>query len=376
LAGLYIHIPFCKQKCHYCDFHFSVSLRNKSEILAALKKEIALRKDELDETIETIYFGGGTPSLLACNELSEIFDSIHDNYNIASDAEITLEANPDDLSKSFLADLKKLGFNRLSIGIQSFFDTDLQFMNRAHTAAEALSGIKEAQNIGIRNISIDLIYGIPDLSVEKWQKNLDIFLDLNIPHLSSYALTVEPKTALAHFIRSKKIAPLDDDLAKTHFDLLVDFMKNHNYLQYEVSNFAKEGFVSKHNSSYWQGKSYLGYGPSAHSYHKLSRSWNVANNAKYMRSLKANKLPSEVEELSEAMRFNEYLMTGLRTIWGIDLERVRQEFGEEYYDYLQRRSRKYIQSKQLHINSNERLITSPEYFFLIDGIISDLFWIN
>lgn len=376
MAGLYIHIPFCKQKCYYCDFHFSVSLRNKSELVAALKKEITLRKDELNETVETIYFGGGTPSLLSSLELSKIFDSVRTNYTIASDAEITLEANPDDLSKPFLADLKKLGFNRLSIGVQSFFDADLQFMNRAHTATEALSGIKEAQNIGISNISIDLIYGIPGLTINRWQQNLDLFLDLNLPHLSSYSLTVEPKTALAHFIRSKKILPLDEDLSKAHFDLLMDFMKAHNYLQYEVSNFAKEAFLSKHNTAYWQGKSYIGIGPSAHSYNQHTRSWNVANNARYIRALKKNSLPTEIETIDESMRFNEYLLTGLRTIWGIDLDKVKREFGIKYYDYLLLRSQKYIQNQHIQITSDSLLKVIPKSFFLIDGIIADLFWID
>jgi len=376
LAGIYIHIPFCKQKCHYCDFHFAVSQRNKSELLAALNKEIILRKGEFDEPIETIYFGGGTPSVLSAKELSEIFNSIHANFSVTDDAEITLEANPDDLSKTFLFNLKKLGFNRLSIGVQSFFDEDLEFMNRAHSSKEALEGIKLAQDIGIKNISIDLIYGIPGLSIEKWQKNVEIFLELDIPHLSSYALTVEPKTALAHFIKSEKIAALDDDLAKAHFDLLTDIMKKHNYQHYEVSNFAKNSLLSKHNTSYWQGKSYLGIGPSAHSYHQHTRSWNIANNTRYIKELKENRLPSELEILTDSMRFNEYVMTGLRTIWGIDLEKIKLDFGLKYYDYIIKRSQKHIQSKHLEMKTNRQLIVIPESFFLIDGIIADLFWVD
>ncbi len=376
LAGLYIHIPFCKQKCHYCDFHFAVSLRNKRALLDALKKEIILRKGELDETLTTVYFGGGTPSVLTASELSDIFQIIHANYPISKTAEITLEANPDDLSESFLQELKVLGVNRLSIGVQSFFDEDLQFMNRVHTAKEALFTIRAAQNTDIKNISIDLIYGIPGLSLEKWQENLEKFKELNIPHLSSYALTVEPKTALAHFIATKKIAPLDDDLAKHHFDKLIRFMSENSFQHYEVSNFAKEDFLSKHNTSYWQGKSYIGIGPSAHSYQKKNRSWNVANNTKYIRVLKSNKLPSEIENLSDSMRFNEYLMTGLRTIWGVDLNKIRQEFGLEFHDYLLKTSQKHVQNRHLQISSDAKLTVNPKSLFLIDGIIADLFWVD
>ncbi len=374
MAGLYIHIPFCKQKCHYCDFHFSVSLRNKSALLEALKKEIVLRKNELDETIETIYFGGGTPSLLTVDELGDIFNTINVNYNIVKEAEITLEANPDDLSKAFLTNLKKVGFNRLSIGVQSFFDGDLQFMNRAHTSKEAFDTIKQAQDVGFKNISLDLIYGIPGLSLDKWQQNLETFLSLDIPHLSSYALTVEPKTALAHFIKSKKIEPLDEDLAKAHFDILKEFMKANNFEHYEVSNFAKKDFLSKHNTAYWKGKSYLGIGPSAHSFHTNSRSWNISNNSKYIKAIHENTLPNEVENLSISMRFNEYLLTGLRTSWGIDLKKVKKNFGLQYYDYLMKGCQKHIKNGHLQLAVTELLKVNPESFFLIDGIIADLFW--
>jgi len=376
LAGLYIHIPFCKQKCHYCDFHFSVSLRNKDSLLAAIKKELVLRKDELDEPIETIYFGGGTPSLLSYNELSELFVSIHTNYTISEHAEITLEANPDDLSKTFLQDVKQIGINRLSIGVQSFFDADLKFMNRAHTSKEAISSIKIAQDVGFENITIDLIYGIPGLTHEKWHKNLETFLSLNIPHLSSYALTVEPNTALAYFIKSKKIKALDDNLAKEHFDILTNFMKSHNYQHYEVSNFAKEGFLSRHNTAYWQGKSYLGIGPSAHSYNQNTRSWNIANNARYIDTINTNTYLSEVENLTTTMHYNEYLLTGLRTMWGVDLAKIKQEFGIKYYDYLLKRSQTHIKNKHLQITSDTKLVVFPKSFFLIDGIIADLFWVE
>lgn len=376
MAGLYIHIPFCKQKCHYCDFHFSVSLRSKDVLLAAINKEILLRKDELNEPIESIYFGGGTPSLLSKLELSEVLKSIYANYKVAAIAEITLEANPDDLSQTFLQDLYDLGFNRLSIGVQSFFDADLQFMNRAHTAKEANSSIKMAQKVGFKNITIDLIYGIPGLTEKKWQQNLDTFLSLDIPHLSSYALTVEPKTALAHFIKSKKIAPLDDNLAKAHFEKLKEFMKKHHFMHYEVSNFAKDGWLSKHNTAYWLSKSYLGIGPSAHSFNQNTRSWNVANNARYISALNENKLPNEVENLTTSMRYNEYIMTGLRTIWGVDLNEVKQEFGIKFYDYLLQSSQKHLKNQHLQITPTNCLVVLPQSFFLIDGIIADLFWVD
>lgn len=376
MAGLYIHIPFCKQKCHYCDFHFSVSLRKKASLLAAIKKEILLRKDELNEPIESIYFGGGTPSLLSSSELSEILETIYDNYNVNETVEVSLEANPDDLSEVFLQELYVLGFNRLSIGIQSFFDADLQFMNRAHTAKEAISCLELAKIAGFKNISIDLIYGIPGLTEKKWQQNLNTFLCLDIPHLSSYALTVEPKTALAHFIKSKKIAALDDNLAKAHFDTLTAFMQKHNYSHYELSNFAKDGFLSKHNTAYWQGKSYVGIGPSAHSFNQKTRSWNVANNARYISALNNNKLPNEVENLTTSMRYNEYIMTGLRTIWGIDLDRIEQEYGVAFYDYLIHSSQKHLKNQHLQITLKNCLVVLPDSFFLIDGIIADLFWVD
>lgn len=376
MAGLYLHIPFCKQKCNYCDFHFSISLRNKEALIHAIKKELILRKNEVNEPIQTIYLGGGTPSILTITELKGIFESINANYSIAENAEISLEANPDDLSESYLKGLKKLGINRLSIGVQSFFNADLKFMNRAHTSQEAIRAIKDAQDSGIENITIDLIYGIPGLSLANWQRNLDTFLTLNIPHLSSYALTVEPKTVLAHQINSKKIKPLDDELAKAHFDILLRYMKEYDYLHYELSNFAKEGFLSQHNTSYWQGKSYLGIGPSAHSYNQKTRSWNVANNARYIKSLKEGIVPNKVEYLTATMRYNEYIMTGLRTMWGIDLDTIKKDFGEKYSSYFTKNAQKYLQKGTLQFVEKNRLVLRSEKFFLVDGVIADLFWVE
>ncbi|MEN8193140.1 MAG: radical SAM family heme chaperone HemW [Bacteroidota bacterium] len=376
MSGLYIHIPFCKQKCNYCDFHFSVSLRSKEALLEAIKKELVLRKDELKEPIQTIYFGGGTPSLLNISELQDLFKVIHKNYIIDENAEITLEANPDDLSSSYLNVIKKIGVNRLSVGVQSFFDEDLLFMNRSHTSEQSIRAIKEAQSIGFKNITIDLIYGIPGLTPEKWQKNLTIFLELKIPHLSSYALTVEPKTALAHQIKTKKIKALDEKQAKVHFDYLVKFMKQHNYLHYELSNFAKKGFLSKHNTSYWQGKPYLGIGPSAHSYNTSERSWNIANNARYIKSLNKGSLPYQIEELTPSMRYNEYIMTGLRTMWGIDMDKIKHDFDEKYYSYFNKAIQTHLSKNTLQLIENSRVVVAPESLFLVDGIIADLFWVG
>ncbi len=383
MAGIYIHIPYCKQKCHYCDFHFSVSLRTKDDLIRALKKELILRKDEIDEAVETIYFGGGTPSLLVDYEIKELLDLINNNYDVIKDAEITLEANPDDLTQDYLEKLTKTPVNRLSIGVQSFFDEDLRFMNRAHTAEEAINSIKYAQSVGFENITIDLIYGTPGLSITKWKQNLATFLELNIPHLSSYALTVEDRTALDYFIKTKKIPPLNDALSKQHFEILISTLEDANYWQYELSNFAKDSFLSKHNSAYWQNKKYLGFGPSAHSYNTVSRSWNVANNSKYIKLLQNNILPGSSESLTLADRYNEYIMTGLRTMWGVSFDRIRSDFGIKYLDYFKNSIEHLVTNNQLRIvdfsinlGLDKRVTVSKEALFVIDGIISDLFYID
>jgi oxygen-independent coproporphyrinogen-3 oxidase len=288
MAGIYIHIPFCKQACYYCDFHFSTSLKKKDELLAALKKELQLRKNEFEDiTVETIYFGGGTPSLLSQKELEEILESVYDNYSIVDNPEITLEANPDDLSKSKILDLSKSAVNRLSIGIQSFFDADLKLMNRAHSAVEAELSLELARDYFI-NISIDLIYGIPGASNEQWAQNIEKALSFKVPHISSYALTVEPKTALASFIKKGLVENVDDEKAHDQFHLLKAKLEDEGFVHYELSNFGKEGYFSQNNSAYWQGKPYLGIGPSAHSFNGIQRGWNVRNNIKYIKALQQN----------------------------------------------------------------------------------------
>ena len=375
MSGIYIHIPFCKQACHYCDFHFSTSMKKKDEMVLALAKEIQMRKSEFEnEVVETIYFGGGTPSRLTIADLRLQMDSIYKNYKVAENPEITLEANPDDLSEDYLIELSKIGINRLSIGIQSFFEDDLQLMNRAHDSAEARKCLEIATQY-FDNISLDLIYGIPGMSNEKWRQNIETALSFGIPHISSYALTVEPKTALNKLIQTGKIDKPKDEVAEAHFQILVETLEANGFIHYELSNFGKENYFSKNNSAYWLGKKYLGIGPSAHSYDGISRSWNVSNNAIYLKSLEENKLPNEIEILSKSDRYNEYIMTGLRTIWGVSLDRIADEFGNEYFDYLQKQARKFIDDELLFVE-NKILKPSPKGKFLTDGIASDLFYLN
>jgi len=375
MSGIYIHIPFCKQACHYCDFHFSTSLKKKDAMVLALAKEIELRKSEYhEERVETIYFGGGTPSILTIEDLRFLIDEVFRNYNISENPEITIEANPDDLSKDRLIELSKSRINRLSIGIQSFFEDDLKLMNRAHNSEEARSCLEFASNY-FDNISIDLIYGIPRMSNEKWLQNIETALSYNIPHISSYALTVEPKTALHSFIHKGIIQQPDEDVALEHFQILVDKLAEHDFIHYELSNFAKENYFSKNNSSYWLGKKYIGIGPSAHSFDGEKRAWNVSNNALYLKAIEENILPIEWEVLSKIDRYNEYIMTGLRTIWGISLERIEKEFGKKYLDYLNQQAEKYIEDHLLFVDENI-LRTTRKGKFLSDGIASDLFLLN
>ena len=388
MSGIYIHIPFCKQACHYCDFHFSTSIKKKDEMVLALAKEIVMRKSELldcalnldcarfdkDEVVETIYFGGGTPSRLTIADLRLLMDSIYENYKVSENPEITLEANPDDLSEDYLVALSEIGINRLSIGIQSFFEEDLVMMNRAHNSAEAKKCLELATKY-FDNISLDLIYGIPGMSNEKWQQNIETALSFGIPHISSYALTVEPKTALNKLIQTGKIGQPKDEVAEEHFQILVETLENNGFVHYELSNFGKENYFSKNNSAYWLGKKYIGIGPSAHSYDGISRSWNVSNNSIYLKSLEENKLPSEIEILSKSDRYNEYIMTGLRTIWGVSLDRIEQEFGNEYLDYLQKQAQKFINDNLLFVENNI-LKPTKKGKFLTDGIASDLFYLN
>ncbi|MGL5273986.1 oxygen-independent coproporphyrinogen-3 oxidase [Myroides marinus] len=375
MAGIYIHIPFCKQACHYCDFHFSTSLKKKEDMLDSIKRELFLRKDELEgEIIETIYFGGGTPSILEVDEINAMIQSVYDLFEVIDAPEITLEANPDDLDSATLHKLAESRVNRLSIGIQSFEEADLKMMNRAHNSTEAIQCLEIATTL-FDNISIDLIYGIPNMSNERWLSNVQRILDLGIPHISCYALTVEERTALNKLIKKGVIPSPEEEVAHQHFMLLIETLRANGYIHYELSNFAKPGYYSKNNSAYWLGKKYLGIGPSAHSFDGVHRSWNIANNSLYIKDIAEDKLPLEIEELSLTDRYNEYIMTGLRTIWGVDLNRVKREFGEVYYDYLVRLSSSFIEERLMKKESYILTITDKGKF-LSDGIASDLFYLD
>ena len=344
-------------------------------MVLALAKEIALRKNEFkDEIVETIYFGGGTPSILEVADIRLLIDTVYQNYKVINNPEITVEANPDDLTETRITELSHNQINRLSIGIQSFFEVDLKLMNRAHNSEEAKKCLEIATK-HFDNISIDLIYGVPGMSNEKWLQNIETALSFNVPHISSYALTVEPKTALHSFIQKGIIPQPDDEVAQEHFHLLVDKLEQNGFIHYELSNFGKENYFSKNNSSYWLGKKYIGIGPSAHSYNGVSRSWNVANNSVYLKSIAENHLPSETETLTKTDRYNEYVMTGLRTVWGISLDRIEREFGKTYLDYLNQQAAKYIEDHLLFVDDNI-LRTSKSGKFLSDGIASDLFLLN
>jgi len=373
MAGIYIHIPFCKKACHYCNFHFSTNRERMPEMVAAIRKEAGLRRSYLSEKVETIYFGGGTPSLLSKEEIRTTIEKLQELFDVANEIEITLEANPDDITEENVTGWKEAGINRLSIGIQSFFEEDLQWMNRAHNAAQALDCIRLAQKYGFNNITIDLIYGGPYLTDEKWEQNIDTALSLNIPHLSCYALTVEPKTALAKMIETHQSENVDADKQARHFELLTQKLSAAGFEHYEISNFALPGFRSRHNSSYWQGKPYLGLGPSAHSFNGKSRQWNVANNALYLAGIEQNNIPFEEEVLTETQQLNEYIMTGLRTIEGVSLTKVRIDWGEERTSLLLDAAQKHIQRGHL-LQVSDVLRLSAEGKFLADGIAADLFF--
>lgn len=375
MAGIYLHIPFCKQACNYCDFHFSTSMKMKVGFVQAIIQEIELRKEIFaNEFISSIYFGGGTPSLLSTKELDMIFEKLYTSFSIDADAEITLEANPDDLTIEKIQQLKDSPVNRLSIGVQSFRDEDLKYMNRAHTSIEALNSIKMAQDVGFQNITIDLIYGTPGMSNEDWKRNLKKSFALNLPHISSYALTVEEKTALYYKIQKNKIDPVDEQQSANQFKILMAEMLRQGYEQYEISNFCKDNSYSKHNSSYWKKDHYLGLGPSAHSYFGNLRMWNVSNNVKYIKALLASQLPLVKENLHPQDMYNEYIMTSLRTKWGCSLIEIEKNYPVSYLNYFKDQ----IKSHEVNgsIIENKGVYTLSETGKLIaDRITSDLFFI-
>ncbi|MEZ5014793.1 MAG: radical SAM family heme chaperone HemW [Chitinophagales bacterium] len=374
VAGIYIHIPFCKKACHYCNFHFSTSLHYVDRMQQALLHELALQKEYIGaRSVRSIYFGGGTPSVLSAEQISSILEQIRLNYTVVSDAEITLEANPDDLDKEKLQSLFSAGINRLSIGVQSFNDDILQWMNRSHSARQAERCIADALDTGFKNITADLIYGVPQLDVATWQENIEKMVGLGVAHLSCYALTVEEKTALFHQIARHQTPAPDDLLTEAHYMRLTETMHTFGFEHYEISNFAKPGYRAVHNSAYWEGSVYLGIGPSAHSYNGVSRQWNIAHNQKYMESIEGDALPFIQETLTPTMQLNEYIMTGLRTARGISLQEIADRFGTAQSDTLLLHATKYVRSGMLVQDAIELRI--PEQHFLIsDALISSLFF--
>ena len=373
MASIYIHIPYCKQQCTYCNFHFRIAQNDKEEMLKSIKKEIEMRQPYLnDTTISSIYFGGGTPSILNKEELNSLVNTVYRHFTIDTDAEITLECNPDDLNTKMLSDLKEIGINRLSIGIQSFDDADLKFMNRSHNAKEALGCIHLAKKAGFENITIDLIYGLPNQSNEKWKQNLKQMLALDIQHFSAYALTIEPKTALKHLIDKKKVTPLEEKITVEHFNTLVQIATENNFIHYEISNFGKEGFFSNHNTAYWKNQHYLGVGPSAHSFNGTSRQWNIASNKQYIEKVNTNNSYFEVEQLSNEQQYNEYIFTALRTMWGVELNYIAAQFGADAQKYFKKQVQNWKnQEKIKQLNNNYTLTEKGKVY--ADAIASDLF---
>ena len=374
MAGIYIHIPFCKQSCYYCNFHFSTSTKNKDEVLDAIENEIKQKGQATNEAISTIYFGGGTPSILDVNEINSIINRIHKEFNVESEAEITIEANPDDLNKEKIINLSLTEINRLSIGVQSFIDKELKIMNRAHDSKKALNSIEISKKY-FNNISIDLMYGVPESTLESWTHNLDTVSQFDINHISSYALTLEPKTALESFVRKLVVEMPEEELVYDQYNLINKKLEPLGFINYEVCSFAKENFFSKNNSAYWLRKKYIGIGPSAHSFDGKSRSWNISNNKKYIDQIKKGKSFYKKEKLSKVDQYNEYVMTGFRTIWGVSANFIENNFNSKFKNYFTDRIQKHIDQKNI-IVKDDIYTTTNEGRFLADGISSDLFLVN
>ena len=373
MSGIYVHIPFCRRKCHYCNFFSLASLKYKERFLYALKEEIFLRKNYLDnKPVESIYFGGGTPSLLQIPEIESILEDLRKYFNLAENMEITLEANPDDLDPVILLEYRNIGINRLSIGVQSFFDDDLQYLNRIHSGQRAEESVLQAKEVGFSNISLDFIYGIPTLTAEKWHKNLEKAFSLEVPHISAYSLTVEPKTTLDLLIHKKKLPGPEEEQILEHFRILLQMMKEQEFEHYEISNFCKNGFYSRHNSMYWNGTPYLGLGPSAHSYDGTSRQWNISNLVYYIDQINKNELFFESEKLTPLQKYNEYVMVSLRTMWGCDLNIIGERFGEEPAAHFSRSAARYLISGEMIEKTGIYYLTDEGKLFA-DGIAADLF---
>lgn len=375
LAGIYIHIPYCKKACSYCNFHFKTSQKDKSEMLECINLELEIRKGYLNnKSIETIYFGGGTPSILNRIEINRILKTILNNYKIKESVEITLECNPDDLDEQKLINLKEAGINRLSIGIQSFTEHDLTLMNRSHTKKQSENCLKLAKKIGFENISVDLIYGLPNQSLSDWEKNLQKLFAFNIPHFSAYALTIEDKTALKYLVEKKKINLPEEQVLLEQFNALMQLATEKKYIHYEISNFAKEDGISKHNSAYWKRKYYLGIGPSAHSYNGTTRSWNLSSNKKYIQNLLEEKTCVQQEKLSTKEQYNEYVFTSIRTIWGVNTTTIKTQFGIKCQAYFLKEVQKWEQQERIKRSKEIYTLTSSGKF-IADSIAADLFMI-
>ena len=373
MNGIYIHVPFCISKCAYCNFFSLASESKMNDYVEALKKEIIFRKDYLGvETVKTIYFGGGTPSLLPTKSIEEIINLIRKNFNIDDNPEITLEANPDTINKEKMSLLKQMGVNRISVGIQSFFDDDLQYLGRRHDSRHALQVMEDLKNVNFDKITLDLIYGIPTLTEEKWNKNLDTFFSTGISHLSAYALTVEPKTILGHKIKNGDLQDINEDNTIRHYEILIEKTKEQGFEHYEISNFAKENCRSQHNSIYWTDEKYLGLGPSAHSYDKTSRQWNVSNLTEYIKLAGNSDNCFEKEILSKEDKYNEYVMTSLRTSWGCDINKIESDYGISYKNHFLKNIKKYLDSQVMQENNTSFILTDEGMLFA-DGIASNLF---
>jgi oxygen-independent coproporphyrinogen-3 oxidase len=372
VAGIYLHIPFCTRKCAYCDFYSVANTKLSNHFIDAICKEIELQKNYLNnEKVQTIYFGGGTPSILTINQIEKILTYVHRYFNVDSNTEITLEANPDNLNTEYLKALKRLGVNRLSVGIQSFNDADLQLMKRKHSVIQAVNSVKEAQNQGFNNISIDLIYGLPDLAITNWEKNINEALNLNIQHISAYHLTIEPNTTFHKLYNKQKLNLPTEDESIDQFKLLIDKTAKNGFLHYEISNFALDGSISLHNTNYWMGVKYLGLGPSAHSYNLTSRQWNISNLNEYMDVILKGKAPSECEKLSKSDKYNDYLITSLRTMWGLNTEILKTEFGDKQEKYFIAKTKRML-SEKLLIKSGNNFILTEKGMFISDNIIQEL----
>ena len=374
MSGIYIHIPFCKMACHYCNFHFSTSMRHADDMVNAIRQEIRLRKQDAKLPVETIYFGGGTPSVLITQQLRMLLGEVYNQFEVIDNPEITLEANPDDLSSAYILAIQNLGVNRLSIGVQSFLDDELTLMNRAHNASQAQSCVEHAKKV-FDNISIDLLFGNPNTTLDDWKRNLDRALQLEVPHISSYALTLEPKTVLERFVDKGLVSTLDENVVEAQFHHLVDTLTQAGYDHYELSSFGKPGYHSQNNMGYWQGKTYLGIGPSAHGFDGNQRYWNVSNNASYMQQITKGELPQTIEKLSVVDRFNESIMIGLRASWGVSLQAMENDLGLRYRQHLEDQAKRFVDEGLLHIDNNA-LKTTPKGAFLADGISADLFLID